>query len=194
MLMLTKPLILGSGSPRRKEILEKAGFQFNVEVKPTDESFPDEMPVEAVAGYLASQKVGEFGHEYDDQIVLCSDTVVILNGEIMNKPENEEEATLMLKRLSGNRHKVITGVSVKVNGKVTTFSDECLVSFDDLWEQEIDYYLKTCKPFDKAGAYGIQDFIGMAKISKLEGSFYTVMGLPVHKVYQVLAPFIQWKS
>jgi septum formation protein len=190
--MLTKPLVLGSGSPRRKEILEKAGFQFSVEVKPTDESFPKSMPVGEVASYLSAQKVTEFGDEYNDKIVLCSDTVVILNGEIMNKPIDVSEAAMMLKTLSGNQHKVITGVSVKVNGEINSFSDECFVNFEELSDSEINYYIKTCKPFDKAGAYGIQDFIGMAKISKLEGSFYTVMGLPVHKVYQALQPYIQW--
>ncbi|KPM47094.1 Maf family protein [Jiulongibacter sediminis] len=194
MIMLTKPLVLGSGSPRRKEILEKAGFQFSVEVKPTNESFSESMPVGEVASYISAQKVNEFGDEYNDKIVLCSDTVVILNGEIMNKPIDVSEAAMMLKTLSGNQHKVITGVSVKVNGEVNSFSDECFVNFEELSDAEIDYYIKTCKPFDKAGAYGIQDFIGMAKISKLEGSFYTVMGLPVHKVYQALQPYIRWNS
>jgi septum formation protein len=192
-MLLIKPLVLGSGSPRRKEILEKAGFQFDVEVKPTDESFPETMPAEEVAVYLSHKKVSEFGTDYNGKIVLCSDTVVILNEEILNKPLDTIEARKMLRTLSGNKHKVITGVSIKVNGEVISFSDECLVTFEELSDLEIDYYIKTCMPFDKAGAYGIQDFIGMAKISKLEGSFYTVMGLPVHKVYEALVPFIRWK-
>ncbi|MGR3812353.1 Maf family protein [Jiulongibacter sp. NS-SX5] len=190
---LTKSLILGSGSPRRKEIMENAGFRFEIEVKPTDEAFSDEMKNEDVAAYLALQKISEFDRGYDDQIVMCADTVVIVDGKIMNKPADENEAFEMLSELSAKTHKVVTGVAIQADGKRWTFSDECLVSFEELSKEEKEYYIKTCKPFDKAGSYGIQDFIGMAKISKLNGSFYTVMGLPIHKVYQELEPYIIWK-
>lgn len=191
-MILSRELVLGSGSPRRKEILEKAGFEFSVEVRPTDEEFPADLSPELVPVYLAEKKLAAFGMEFEDKIVLCSDTVVILHGEIMNKPADVAEAKEMLRALSGNRHTVVTGVALKTRGYQKSFADSCEVFFDELSEAEIDYYLKACKPFDKAGSYGIQDFIGMAGISRLEGSFYTVMGLPVHAVYGHLKPFISF--
>lgn len=190
MIKLSKQLILGSGSPRRKEILENAGFEFEVEVKPTDESFDPNLKPEEIPVFLAEQKLKEFGESYDEKIVLCADTVVVLDGQILNKPENEQEATEMLKALSGKAHEVITGVAFKTGGTVQRFYDTCLVDFEELSATEIAYYIKTCLPFDKAGAYGIQDFIGMIGVKSLQGSFYTVMGLPIHLVYKKLKRFI----
>ncbi len=190
---LSRELILGSGSPRRREILENAGFQFRVELKPTDESFSPEMLPEQVPVYLAEKKLKEFDESYRDKIVLCADTVVILNGKILNKPEGPDEASQMLRELSGKVHTVVTGIAMKSKELEVTASDRCLVYFEPLSDEEISYYLRTCKPFDKAGSYGIQDFIGMARISRLEGSFYTVMGLPVHLVYHHLKPFVSLK-
>ncbi|MCR9062931.1 MAG: Maf family protein [Cytophagales bacterium] len=191
---LTRPLILASGSPRRAEILANAGFTFTKIVKPTDESFPPSMPLEEVPVFLAEQKLSEFKEDYNDSLVLCADTVVILNGEIMNKPANAQEAKGMLKSLSGNKHSVVTGVAIKTMGYKRSFADSCEVTFDTLSDEEIDYYIKECRPFDKAGAYGIQDFIGMAKIPRLEGSYFTVMGLPIHLVYQELKQFISFSQ
>ncbi|AWW00506.1 Maf family protein [Arcticibacterium luteifluviistationis] len=194
MIKLSKHLILGSGSPRRKEILQNAGFEFDVETKPTSEEFdPSQMP-EEIPVFLAKQKLAEFGEEYADKIVLCADTVVVLDGEILNKPANESEATEMLKALSGKKHEVITGVAFKTGNVIESFYDTCLVDFEELSDSEIEYYIKTCMPFDKAGAYGIQDFIGMIGVKSLKGSFYTVMGLPIHLVYGKLKRFIVWPT
>ncbi|WP_341225901.1 Maf family nucleotide pyrophosphatase [uncultured Arcticibacterium sp.] len=190
MIKLSKQLILGSGSPRRKEILENAGFSFEVETKPTSEEFDAKQSAEEIPVFLAEQKLKEFGEDYSDKIVLCSDTVVVLDGQILNKPENEQEATAMLKALSGKKHEVITGVAFKTGGMVESFYDTCLVDFEELTAAEIAYYIRVCKPFDKAGAYGIQDFIGMIGVKSLQGSFYTVMGLPIHLVYKNLKRFI----
>ncbi|MFT5886934.1 MAG: septum formation protein [Arcticibacterium sp.] len=192
MLTLSLPLILGSGSPRRQEIMQNAGFNFSVLIKPTDETFPESMDVHEIPVFLAKQKLSEFGEEFNDKIVLCADTVVILNGQVLNKPADENEAKEMLQKLSGHKHTVVTGVAYKVSDTVSCFSDTCLVHFSKLTDAEIDYYIKTCRPMDKAGAYGIQDFIGMVGVRSLEGSFYTVMGLPIHKVYEHLKPFVSF--
>ncbi len=191
-MFLSRPLILASLSPRRKEILQSAGFTFRVEARPTTEAFPPDMPSEDVPVYLAAGKAACFGEEFGEAIVLCADTVVILDEKIMNKPADEEEAFQMLSALSGKKHRVVTGVALKTAGKLTTFSDTAFVTFKELSEEEIRYYIRRCSPFDKAGSYGVQDFIGMAGIPKIEGSFYTVMGLPVHLVYQHLTPYISF--
>ncbi|MFT6880276.1 MAG: septum formation protein [Arcticibacterium sp.] len=192
MLTLSYPLILGSGSPRRQEIMQNAGFSFSVVVKPTDEAFPEDMLAEEIPVFLAKQKLSEFGEEFRDKIVICADTVVIVNGQVLNKPSDEREAKEMLQNLSGNKHTVVTGVAYRLGLEVFSFSDTCLVDFNKLTDAEITYYIKTCQPMDKAGAYGIQDFIGMVGVRSLEGSFYTVMGLPIHKVYEHLKSFISF--
>jgi septum formation protein len=190
MIKVTKPLILGSASPRRKEIMLNAGFDFDVITKPTDEFFPKALQAEQVPTFLAEQKLVEFGEYYEDKIVLCADTVVILNQEILNKPYDKKDAKEMLQKLSGQNHKVVTGVALKYENNITTFSDTCIVTFGKLSDNEIDYYIEACKPMDKAGAYGIQDFIGMIGVKSIVGSFYTVMGLPIHLVYEHLKKFI----
>lgn len=189
---INKKIILASSSPRRKEILSDAGFKFDVEVLPIDENdLPALTPAE-VAEYLASQKVAQFVHRGDDFIVIAADTVVIVENQILNKPENEEEAVRMLKLLTGRKHTVITGVSIKIGEEIQSFSDKTVVWFKDLSEEEIVYYIKNYSPLDKAGSYGIQDFLGMVGISRLEGSFYTVMGFPIHVVYDYLKPYIEF--
>lgn len=194
MLILSKPFVLGSASPRRQEILRNAGFSFEVAIKPTDENYPIDIDPMDVPVFLAEQKLSEFDESYKDKIVLCADTVVILNGNILNKPMDEDEGISMLKSLSGKAHSVVTGVSFKTGSVQKSFHDVCKVHFNELTENEIHYYLQTCKPFDKAGAYGIQDFIGMVGIKALEGSFYTVMGLPIHLVYEHLNEYVQFDS
>lgn len=189
-LKLSKQLILASNSPRRSEIMENAGFVFSKEVRETDESFSPKMELERVASYLAEQKVKEFLVDNSDAIILCADTVVICDNEIMNKPQDAIEAQEMLLKLSGKAHDVITGVAILIEGKIEAFSDKTTVSFKHLNNHEIEYYIEECKPYDKAGAYGIQEFIGMVAIEKLDGSFYTVMGLPIHKVYEKLKPYL----
>lgn len=191
MLTLRYPLVLASGSPRRKQLMADAGFSFTIETRPTDELFPDTMPVNDVAEYLARQKAAQFVPDLNGRIVLCADTVVIVDSQILNKPQDEAEARQMLRQLSGRTHRVRTGVAIlapDATGKpaLQSFTDETIVQFVKLTDDEITYYIRTCKPFDKAGAYGAQDFIGLVGIERLEGSFYTVMGLPTHRVYQAL--------
>jgi len=190
MLSLTRPLILASNSPRRKQLLNDAGFNFTVEVLPTDETFPDNTMPENVAGYISDQKAEMFRNKRIGKLVLTADTVVVLDHHILGKPENASDAYRMLRLLSGKTHKVITAVSLLTDDTITTLSDMALVTFDELEETEIKYYIEHYKPFDKAGSYGIQEWIGMIGIKKIEGSFYTIMGLPVQKVYQLLKPFV----
>ncbi len=189
MFPLTYPLVLASGSPRRRQLMADAGFAFTVETRPTDEAFPADMPVDAVAEFLARQKAAEFMTDLGQRLVLCADTVVILDGQILNKPVDAADAHRMLRSLSGRAHRVRTGVCLLSPDGLTSFTDEATVYFADLTDEEIDYYIRVCQPFDKAGAYGAQDFIGLVGVHRLEGSFYTVMGLPTHRVYQALLPF-----
>ena len=171
-----------------------AGFSFTIETRPTDELFPETMPVDAVAEYLARQKAAQFLPDLNDRIVLCADTVVIVDSQILNKPQDEAEARQMLQQLSGRTHRVRTGVAIlapdqRGNPALHSFTDETIVQFVSLTDDEITYYIRTCKPFDKAGSYGAQDFIGLVGIERLDGSFYTVMGLPTHRVYQALKAY-----
>ena len=194
MLTLRYPLVLASGSPRRKQLMTDAGFSFTIETRPTDELFADDMPADEVAEYLACQKADQFRVDLGNRIVLCADTVVILDGQILNKPQNEADARRMLRALSGRRHRVRTGVAIlspadSEESKLNSFTDETTVQFATLTDDEITYYIRECNPFDKAGSYGAQDFIGLVGIERLEGSFYTVMGLPTHRVYQALKSF-----
>ncbi|PLK42921.1 Maf family nucleotide pyrophosphatase [Emticicia sp. TH156] len=189
-MQLSKPLILASNSPRRKEIMHNAGFGFSIKVIPTDEVFPAEMPVAEVPVYLAKNKAECFRGTLSDEIVLCADTVVIVDNEIINKPAGIDDARRMLRLLSNKVHRVITGVCMMTAEETITFSDTTFVTFKPLSDWEIEYYIQKCQPFDKAGSYGVQDFIGMIGITKIEGSFYTVMGLPIHKVYEQLQRFM----
>lgn len=194
MLTLLKPLILASNSPRRKQLLREAGFDFEVEVLPTDESFPESLPASEVAGYISSQKAEVFRSLHPDKLILTSDTVVIMGDVILNKPANAQEAFQMLTMLSGQTHKVTTAVSLLSDDNIQTVSDSAFVTFRTLEETEINYYIEHYKPFDKAGGYGVQEWIGMVGIERIEGSFYTIMGLPVHTVYQLLKPYFSVQS
>ncbi len=193
MLFLEKPLVLASNSPRRQQLLRDAGFEFTVKVKPTEEDFPAAMPPADVPAFLAQKKAEAFREELQDQIILTADTIVVVANEILNKPNNADEARLMLQKLSGRQHQVITGVCIMTQEQTHTFIDTAQVFFRALTDKEIDYYIDTCKPFDKAGSYGVQDFIGMVGIPRMEGSYFTVMGLPVHRVYEALQPWIIWQ-
>lgn len=194
MFQLIKPLILASNSPRRKQLLQETGFDFEIEVLPTDESFPDNIPTHEVAGYISSQKAEVFRNLHPEKIILTADTVVIIGENILNKPKDIADAVRMLKMLSGNTHEVTAAVSLLADDHVYTISDTALVSFRTLEESEINYYIEHYKPFDKAGAYGVQEWIGMVGINRIEGSYYTIMGLPVHIVYQLLKPFLITQS
>lgn len=189
MLSLRYPLVLASGSPRRKQLMTDAGFSFTVETRPTDEIFPDTMPSDEVAEYLARQKAEQFQADLGNRVIVCADTVVILDDQILNKPLDEADARRMLRALSGRTHRVRTGVAILSPDGLHSFTDETIVQFATLTDDEITYYTRVCKPFDKAGSYGAQDFIGLVGIERLEGSFYTVMGLPTHLVYQALKQY-----
>lgn len=185
---LRYPLILASKSPRRRQILADAGFQFSLRVKEVDESHP-EMPAELVPTWLAEKKAWEIGKDSKEEIILCADTIVLLDDEILGKPADQEEAELMLKKLSGRSHEVITGVCVMLNEERYVFSDLSLVYFRELHHLEIKKYVQSGLPLDKAGAYGVQDWLGMVAVEKIVGSYFNVMGLPIHKVYAYLSRF-----
>lgn len=180
-------LILGSQSPRRSELLSEVGFEFRIEVRSIDEIFDSSMDVYEVAEYLAKLKANAFeGDLENDEILLTADSVVILNNEIFGKPDGLEGAQRMLRALSGQKHTVVTGVCLKSKDKQISFSEYADVYLDDLTDEEIDHYIHNYQPFDKAGSYGIQEWIGSCKISKIEGTFNNIKGLPVNKVYKVL--------
>jgi septum formation protein len=183
---LNRPLILASSSPRRQYLMKEAGFTFTIEKPDVEESFPDDMPVEQVAKYLAEKKAEFFRPKMHDEIIVTADTVVILNGKILNKPQDRNEAVEMLTSLSGKTHVVMTGVSIFSKEKEESFDDTTEVTFVSLTQAQIEFYIDNYKPYDKAGAYGAQDWIGMVAIEKITGSYFNVMGLPIQKVYQHL--------
>jgi septum formation protein len=186
MFQLTHPLVLASTSPRRQYLMREAGFTFISEKPAIDESFPSELPVDQVARYLAEKKAEYFRLTINNEIILTADTVVILQNKIINKPKDRPDAIAMLSALSGKTHLVMTGVCILSKEKEESFDDTTEVTFEILSQQEIEYYVDTYKPYDKAGAYGAQDWIGMVAIAKIVGSYFNVMGLPIHKVYQHL--------
>lgn len=188
MIDLKKSLILASNSPRRKQLLHEAGFAFTVEVLPTDESYPADLPAEEVAGYISREKAEQFRGIRPGSLVLTADTVVIADHHLLGKPTDAEDAFRMIRMLSGRSHTVVTAVSLLAGDEIQTVSDVAEVYFRDLEDWEINHYIENYKPFDKAGSYGIQEWIGMVGIEKIEGSFYTIMGLPVQVVYQLLKP------
>lgn len=179
-------LILGSKSPRRKELLQSLGFGFKVESYPIEEVFDEHLPAEEVAEYLAKQKAQGFRALNSDELLLTSDTVVINGGKVMGKPENREEAISMILSLSHKKHQVISGVCLRTLTKEVSFSECTEVSFAELSAKEIEYYVDTYQPYDKAGAYGIQEWIGMIGIDSIQGDYYNVMGLPLFRLYQTL--------
>lgn len=184
--MLARPLILASSSPRRQYLMKEAGFEFSIEKPDVDESFPASMPVDQVAKYLAAKKAEYFRPNIHNEIVVTADTVVIIFDKILNKPADKKEACEMLTILSGRTHLVMTGVCILSKEKEKSFDDTTEVTFQSLTKDEIEFYVDNYKPFDKAGSYGAQDWIGMIAIEKITGSYFNVMGLPIHKVYQHL--------
>ena len=184
-------IILASKSPRRQELLRGMGVDFEILTKETPEDYPTDLPLDEVPKYLSLQKSQAFSDEElpKDYLLITSDTVVICEGEILGKPKDREDAMRMLQLLSGKTHHVVTGVTVRSAKKTESFAVRSNVTFAQLDDDEIDYYIEHCKPFDKAGAYGIQEWIGYVGISGLEGSFYNVMGLPTRKLYQCLKTF-----
>ncbi len=184
-------IILGSASPRRKELLSAAGFSFEVRTKDTDESFPSELPSDEVALFVATKKLHALLEDIDeDTVLICADTTVVVDEVILNKPKDALDAKKMLQLLSGRSHKVITGVCLASKQKSHSFSVVTTVLFKELSSDEIKYYIQEFKPFDKAGGYGIQEWIGHAAIVRIEGSYNNVVGLPTHEVYEALRMFL----
>lgn len=184
-------VILGSGSPRRKELLSGLDIQFEViKIPDIDESYPDKIEPEKVPEYIAKQKASAYADRIaEDTLLITADTVVWTFREILGKPQNREEAIEMLHRLSDKVHEVITGVCITTCAKQVSFSVSAAVAFDKLTEEEIVYYIDKYKPYDKAGAYGIQEWIGYIGVEAINGSFFTVMGLPVQRLYKMLQQF-----
>jgi septum formation protein len=185
-------IILGSGSPRRKELLGELGFEFEVDTRNTfEEVYSEDTPQESIPEVLSEGKsLGFHRNLTENEILITSDTLVLCEGRVMGKPRDREDAVDMLKALSGKSHKVITAVTIRNSERMKTVSDTSLVHFKDLADSEIDYYIDNYRPFDKAGAYGIQEWIGYIGIDRIEGSYFTIMGLPVHRVYELLLEFI----
>lgn len=189
--ILEKKIVLASKSPRRKQLLEQAGFSFTIRTQSIDEVYPANLPVAKVAPYLAEAKSSAALHllESEDEILLTADSVVILNDQIYGKPGDRDEARAILGELAGNTHTVITGVCLRNRRQKRVFAGESKVTMESLSKKEIDYYVDRYQPFDKAGAYAIQEWIGLCKISRIEGTYANIMGLPVDLVYQELTFF-----
>lgn len=183
---LQRPLLLASNSPRRKELLSGLGLTYELLLKEVQEDFPEHLKREQVAEYLASHKADAYKGDITNEALITADTIVCLGDRVMNKPATYEEAHEMLKALSGQTHEVITGVCILTKEKKTVFHDSTKVYFKPLSEGEIHHYITHYKPYDKAGAYGIQEWIGMVGIDHIEGSYFNVVGLPVQKLYQKL--------
>jgi len=184
-------IVLASQSPRRQQLLSGMDVNFVVITKDVDESFPDDLPLHEVAPYLCSKKSASFSDSElpENYLLITADTVVIIGDTILNKPADEDEAASMLRMLAGNSHEVVTGVCIRCNAKQLVFSETSAVKFAALSDEEISWYVNKYRPFDKAGAYGIQEWIGYVGIEAVSGSFYNVMGLPTHRLFVELKKF-----
>lgn len=183
-------IILASKSPRRQNLLKELGFDFEIKTKEIEEIYPPELQRKDVAVFLSELKASAFVKDLEDNdLIITSDTIVCLKDEIIGKPIDREDAVCMLGKLSGNKHEVITAVTLLSKEKQYTFYDVTEVSFKTLTTQEIEFYIDNYQPFDKAGSYGIQEWIGFIGIEKINGSYFNVMGLPVKRVYDELLRF-----
>lgn len=181
-------VVLASNSPRRKQLLEQLGVKFTTRViKDIDESYPQDMPAEEIAGYISAKKARAYLETITgNELIITADTIVVCGDKVLGKPKDAEEACCMLRSLSGKTHKVITGVTIATSEVVRTFSCVTEVEFDALSDEEIGYYVNEYRPMDKAGAYGIQEWIGCVGVKEMRGSYYNVMGLPVQRLYKSL--------
>lgn len=186
-------IILGSQSPRRKDLLASLDIDFEVLIKSVDESIPETITSSEAAVYVAKKKLDAFDNkQYYNNLIITADTVVVdKDDNVLGKPSSQEEARSVISSLSNSSHIVYTGVAMKYKGKEIQFTDQTLVYFENVSEEEIDYYINTYKPYDKAGAYGIQEWIGRIAVSRIEGSFENVMGLPTVKLYKAIKEIIQ---
>ena len=181
-----KNLILASGSPRRQELFKELGLDFSIQVKAVEEVYPPTLKGTEITNYLAELKAAAFTDLAENDIVITSDTIVWLNNKAIEKPKDKQQAIEMLQELSGTGHQVITSICIKTLTSQLVFYDVTMVYFKPLSMEEITYYVDKYQPFDKAGAYGIQEWIGFIGVNKIEGSYFNVMGLPVHKLYDEL--------
>ena len=182
-----KKIILASGSPRRQQFLKELDVDFEIQLKDIEEIYPEHLQAEEITNFLAKLKASAFALDLDDNdILITSDTIVWLNNKALGKPKDYDDAFEMLTEMSGTTHKVITSVCLKTTDKEIIFYEETLVTFTKLSSDEIKYYLNNYKPFDKAGSYGIQEWIGLVAIEKIEGSYANVVGLPTHRLYEEL--------
>ena len=184
-------VILASNSPRRKELLEGLGINFEVRtLSNIDESYPDTLKGEDIPMYISGKKAEAYKQGMaDDEMIITADTIVYDHEQVLGKPKDRGEAMRMLRELSGHAHEVITGVSIVTKEKTTQFASTSKVTFAELTDEEIAYYVDTYKPYDKAGAYGIQEWIGYVAVTRIEGSYFNVMGLPIQRLYTELKQF-----
>lgn len=187
------PIILGSQSPRRKQLLTDLGWLFEVLVRPTQEHILPNISTSEVVRHIAVEKARVFADMADQHLIITADTIVVLNEHILGKPMNEADAVFMLQKLSGKTHQVKTGVCLFHKYQQHSFVEITQVHFRELSEQEIIHYVKKYQPFDKAGGYGVQEWIGMTGIEKIEGDFYNVMGLPTARLYKEMRHFLKGK-
>ena len=179
-------VILASGSPRRQQFFRDLDIDFSIQLKEIEEIYPENLKGVAITDYLSNLKSEAFSTLNDNDLLITSDTIVWLEGKALGKPKDAKDAFTMLKAMSGKKHEVITSVCLKSNSFQKIINDITIVTFKELSDDEIHYYINNYKPFDKAGAYGIQEWIGFIGIDKIEGSYFNVVGLPVHKLYKEL--------
>ena len=178
-------VILASNSPRRQELLKKLIPKFKIQVVPIEENYPKELAKDQIAKYLSELKSAAY-QPTKNELIITADTIVSIGNEVLGKPKDSNDALEMLMKLSGKSHLVTTAVSIKTTEKLITFSDTTEVTFYKLTSQEMEQYVRNCQPFDKAGSYGIQEWMGYFGIKKMNGDYYNVMGLPLHKLYRAL--------
>ena len=178
-------IILASNSPRRQELLKKLIPKFKIQVVPIEENYPKELAKDQIAKYLSELKSAAYQPK-KNELIITADTIVSIGNEVLGKPKDSNDALEMLMKLSGKSHLVTTAVSIKTTEKLITFSDTTEVTFYKLTSQEMKQYIRNCQPFDKAGSYGIQEWMGYFGIKKMNGDYYNVMGLPLHKLYRAL--------
>jgi septum formation protein len=186
-------LLLASQSPRRRALLKELGFPVKIVQAPNiEEIFPDHLKAGEIPVYLAELKAKAFTEPItNDHMLITADTIVWLHNEVIGKPKDREDAIKMLRKLSGNKHQVFTGICLKYKNKTHLFCDETCVYFRNLSDEEITHYVDCCKPFDKAGAYGVQDWIGIVGVERIEGSYFNVMGLPTHRLYHEILQLVK---
>lgn len=184
--LANKKILLGSKSPRRQELLRGLGISFEVVSIDCDETYPSELKKEAITNFISEAKAKAYPNLQKNEVLITADTLVGLDELILGKPQDEQAAFDMLQSLAGKAHQVYTSVSLRTTEKLVTFSDRTNVFFDEMSEEEINFYVKNFHPMDKAGAYGIQDWLGYTKVSKIKGCYYNVMGLPLQKLYRTL--------